>query len=517
VHTGRSHDADTSGGWSVSCDNSGTNHSGCRNDHYHNWTSNNPTDGSLVDTITYASVNQEPPHRKIIFIKPSQGLSPLRDDIIGLYSGASIPTGWTLCVPTDTGFESAGAYEIDATHDWTNGNNTYAADESFATAQYMDNVEHLGGFGFTIPAGAVITGIEIKVKGKSASAGGEITAGFYSTSGDIEANGHIIFTTTNTEYTIGGQRDLLGTVSANWTPADFADGTVIFVLNTVSDSNLISVDHVQAKIYYTENGAPDLGNRYLKGAAGGADSDVTTDNGALTHTHDVGHTHTAVEHSHYILTDSATADERSTQSGSGVNERGHQHGANIAGVSQAGGAYTGTVTSGTVEPVYKKLLAIKNTTGSVSMPKGIVGMWLGSLITIPIGWVLCDGNNGTEDMRDYHLKIANALAEVGNTGGANTHVHAASNSHNHAGASHGHAIPTMSQEAGTRDPQGSGMWCIQHHHVHPSNNGRVDAATTVYSSTTISGDSSNNEPAYRTVAFIQYVFSTGGAMLFHML
>ena len=42
VHTGRSNRPDTSGGWSVNSDNSGTNHSGCQNEHYHNFTSNNP-------------------------------------------------------------------------------------------------------------------------------------------------------------------------------------------------------------------------------------------------------------------------------------------------------------------------------------------------------------------------------------------------------------------------------------------------------------------------------------------
>lgn len=34
------------------------------------------------------------------------------------------------------------------------------------------------------------------------------------------------------------------------------------------------------------------------------------------------------------------------------------------------------------------------------VPKGIICMWSGSLDTIPNGWALCDGNNGTPNLRD---------------------------------------------------------------------------------------------------------------------
>jgi len=32
--------------------------------------------------------------------------------------------------------------------------------------------------------------------------------------------------------------------------------------------------------------------------------------------------------------------------------------------------------------------------------KGIVCLWGGAIIDIPAGWLLCDGNNGTPDLRD---------------------------------------------------------------------------------------------------------------------
>lgn len=39
----------------------------------------------------------------------------------------------------------------------------------------------------------------------------------------------------------------------------------------------------------------------------------------------------------------------------------------------------------------------------ISLPKGIITMWSGSIAAIPSGWVLCDGTNGTPDLRDRFI------------------------------------------------------------------------------------------------------------------
>ena len=38
--------------------------------------------------------------------------------------------------------------------------------------------------------------------------------------------------------------------------------------------------------------------------------------------------------------------------------------------------------------------------GSLSLPKGSIIMWSGTIASIPVGWQLCDGTNGTPDLRD---------------------------------------------------------------------------------------------------------------------
>ncbi len=52
-------------------------------------------------------------------------------------------------------------------------------------------------------------------------------------------------------------------------------------------------------------------------------------------------------------------------------------------------------------------------------------MWSGTLATIPAGWNLCNGANGTPDLRDRFIVGAANGANPGTTGGASTHTHAA--------------------------------------------------------------------------------------------
>jgi len=56
-------------------------------------------------------------------------------------------------------------------------------------------------------------------------------------------------------------------------------------------------------------------------------------------------------------------------------------------------------------------------------PSGLIVMWHGLISAIPSGWVLCDGNNGTPDLRDKFVKGAPAGTGAGGTGGTSTLTH----------------------------------------------------------------------------------------------
>ena len=68
-----------------------------------------------------------------------------------------------------------------------------------------------------------------------------------------------------------------------------------------------------------------------------------------------------------------------------------------------------------------------------SVPAGVIVMWSGSIATIPSGWVLCDGNNGTPNLTDKFIVGAkqddsgtaktNITGSLTQTGGTATHTH----------------------------------------------------------------------------------------------
>lgn len=86
------------------------------------------------------------------------------------------------------------------------------------------------------------------------------------------------------------------------------------------------------------------------------------------------------------------------------------------------------------------------------IPPGGIIMWSGSVANIPAGWALCNGANGTPNLRDRFIVGAGGGYAVGATGGAATvaltwsqmpaHSHSFSGTTS-AGGSHQHEIPHM--------------------------------------------------------------------------
>lgn len=120
---------------------------------------------------------------------------------------------------------------------------------------------------------------------------------------------------------------------------------------------------------------------------------------------------------------------------------------------------------------------------------GMILMWAGTLDAIPAGWDLCDGQNGTPDLRNRFVVCASDTLAPGTTGGASSfnmtvaqmpshshsgtaesagsHSHTASSgnagNHSHSGSTstagnHSHAVWQRSSYGGYRDRCGGHNW-----------------------------------------------------------
>ena len=87
-----------------------------------------------------------------------------------------------------------------------------------------------------------------------------------------------------------------------------------------------------------------------------------------------------------------------------------------------------------------------------AIPSGGIIIWSGSSASIPSGWYLCNGSNGTPDLRNRFVVGAGSTYAVGNTGGSADAI-VVSHTHSVTDPGHSHTIGfqnhTIDQNAGS--------------------------------------------------------------------
>jgi len=81
------------------------------------------------------------------------------------------------------------------------------------------------------------------------------------------------------------------------------------------------------------------------------------------------------------------------------------------------------------------------------IPSGVIVIWSGSAGAIPSGWNLCNGSNGTPDLRDRFVVGAGSTYAVGNTGGTKDAI-VVSHSHSITDSGHAHDVRIPSRTVG---------------------------------------------------------------------
>ena len=123
-----------------------------------------------------------------------------------------------------------------------------------------------------------------------------------------------------------------------------------------------------------------------------------------------------------------------------------------------------TLTAGSTTQVYSDSSTKYATTAFVQsvLPRGMIMMWNSTAATIPTGWQLCNGTNGTPDLRGQFIVGSTGDATgayfTGNSGGVTgvalsvnnlpTHTHDLSSSNTATAGGHSHTATTTATDAG---------------------------------------------------------------------
>ena len=135
---------------------------------------------------------------------------------------------------------------------------------------------------------------------------------------------------------------------------------------------------------------------------------------------------------------------------------------------------------------------------SYLVPSGLISMWSGSIV--PEGWFLCNGENGTPDLRNRFIVGAGAEYDIGATGGEKTHTLSTSEM-----PSHKHTINVNTEPGSTYDDEGNDYLSVI-----DSNSGSTrlaglkykDGEISLNTTTTGNGQAHENRPPYYALAYI---------------
>lgn len=134
--------------------------------------------------------------------------------------------------------------------------------------------------------------------------------------------------------------------------------------------------------------------------------------------------------------------------------------------------------------------------GSSGIPVGCIVMWSGAVNNIPSGWALCNGSNGTPDLRNRFIVGAGDSYNVADKGGLDSVTLTISEI-----PSHQHTVKA-SNRYNTYDVSASG-------YGGSSGSGTLELLTgsypAAYAAPVGGGKSHENRPPYYALCFIMYI------------
>jgi microcystin-dependent protein len=99
------------------------------------------------------------------------------------------------------------------------------------------------------------------------------------------------------------------------------------------------------------------------------------------------------------------------------------------------------------------------------VPQGFIGFWSGAIAGIPAGWALCDGTQGTPDLRSKFVVGAGSDYAVNDTGGSASTGMAGSHTHTLNNTTANPTVTTGPVQAGTGATVVTGVTAVAHTHT----------------------------------------------------
>lgn len=405
---------------------------------------------------------------------------------------STIPDRWTL----DTRFQGRLAVHSNVGVGATGGAETHTH-SSAAHRHQLNNHTHTVSFGEFISSSNRKVGGEANPKGRhahSSATSGNPTATTYSS---------------NDSFTTGSASSLPPYYAVNFITSDEADlvppGAIVYATEILNGFTLCDGN----------NDTPNLLNRFLIGA----DETYTfgSTGGSTTHTHSINHSHTSGASHQHSGTSGAYTGSNVQHGGDGsvYGVNAHTHTYTTDAATAPINSYSGNSGDNTSSslPLYTSLLPLKNMTdGGIAIQKGMIVMTTEE--DLPLGWVLCDGSNGTPDLTTNKFVMCDD--EVA-TGGSANHAHA-NVSHTHTSSGHTHSGTTNNTSVSTYQIDASGSLGKA---INPHNHSLSAASTTAtYANADYPIAATNNTPPYIEVKYMMatnVALGSGGAALLAFL
>ena len=94
------------------------------------------------------------------------------------------------------------------------------------------------------------------------------------------------------------------------------------------------------------------------------------------------------------------------------------------------------------------IIGVASSGSGTTIPSGLIAIWSGATGSIPSGWQICDGTNGTPDLRNSFILGAGNSYSVGQTGGSTdavvvSHTHTATSTTTAYDSGHSHSYTAV--------------------------------------------------------------------------